>query len=92
MMCGLSWGSSEKPTLAWFNDKLVNVIVQAGLKKQAELGGRALALDSYDPEKLQILKLLLTTPGNGAPVCCFRPISRPTAKARLISAFRASHA
>ena len=91
-LCGLSWGTLRSRHLQWFNDKLVNVIVQAGLKKQPELAGVPLALDlTADPEKLQILKLFLTTPGNGAPVCCSARYPA-RAQGRVDLGIRASHA
>jgi tripartite-type tricarboxylate transporter receptor subunit TctC len=91
-LCGLSWGTLRSRHLQWFNDKLVNVIVQAGLKKQPELAGVPLALDlTTDPEKLQILKLLLTTQEMARPFAA-PPDIPPDRKSALISAFeRATH-
>ena len=91
-LCGLSWSTLKSRHLQWFNDKLVNVIVQAGLKKQPELAGVPLALDlTADPEKLQILKLLLTTQEMARPFAAPRDIP-PDRKSALISAFeRATH-
>ena len=91
-LCGLSWGTLRSRHLQWFNDKLVNVIVQAGLKKQPELAGVPLALDlTADPEKLQILKLFLTTQEMARPFAA-PPDIPPDRKGALISAFeRATH-
>jgi len=91
-LCGLSWSTLKSRHLQWFNDKLVNVIVQAGLKKQPELAGVPLALDlTTDPEKLQILKLLLTTQEMARPFAA-PPDIPPDRKSALISAFeRATH-
>ena len=91
-LCGLSWSTLKSRHLQWFNDKLVNVIVQAGLKKQPELAGVPLALDlTADPEKLQILKLLLTTQEMARPFAA-PPDIPPDRKSALISAFeRATH-
>jgi tripartite-type tricarboxylate transporter receptor subunit TctC len=91
-LCGLSWSTLKSRHLQWFNDKLVNVIVQAGLKKQPELAGVPLALDlTTDPEKLQILKLFLTTQEMARPFAA-PPDIPPERKGALISAFeRATH-
>lgn len=91
-LCGLSWSTLKSQHLQWFNDKLVNVIVQAGLKKQPELAGVPLALDlTNDPEKLQVLKLFLTTQEMARPFAA-PPDIPPDRKSALISAFeRATH-
>jgi tripartite-type tricarboxylate transporter receptor subunit TctC len=91
-LCGLSWGTLRSRHLQWFNDKLVNVIVQAGLKKQPELAGVPVALDlTTDPEKLQILKLFLATQEMARPFAA-PPDIPPDRKGALISAFeRATH-
>ena len=91
-LCGLSWGTLRSRHLQWFNDKLVNVIVQAGLKKQPELAGVPLALDlTTAPEKLQILKLFLATQEMARPFAA-PPDIPPERKGALISAFeRATH-
>jgi tripartite-type tricarboxylate transporter receptor subunit TctC len=86
-LCGLSWSTLKSRHLQWFNDRLVNVIIQAGLKKQPELAGVPLALDlTADPEKLQILKLFLTTQEMARPFAA-PPDIPPDRKSALISAF-----
>ena len=91
-LCGMSWGTLRSRHLQWLNDKLVNVIVQAGLKKQPELAGVPPGAGSHyrsgeasDPE------VVLDDAGNGAPVCCS---ARYPARAqrRVDLGIRASHA
>ncbi len=61
-LCGLSWSTLKARHLHWMNEKKINIIVQAALKKQPELANVPLAIElTRDPEKLQILKLLLTS-------------------------------
>ncbi|HEY7246051.1 MAG TPA: hypothetical protein VH678_19440 [Xanthobacteraceae bacterium] len=87
-LCGLSWGTLKSRHLQWFKDKLVNVIVQAGLKRQPELAGVPLALDlTSDPEKLAILKLFLTTQEMARPFAA-PPDIPPDRRSALISAFQ----
>ena len=44
------------------NDKKINIVIQAALKKQPELADVPLAIDlTKDHEKLQILKLFLAS-------------------------------
>src|SRR5271166_2550129 len=57
-LCGLSWSTLKSRHMQWFNDKKINVIIQAALKKQPELADVPLALDlTKDPEQIAILKL-----------------------------------
>jgi tripartite-type tricarboxylate transporter receptor subunit TctC len=86
-LCGLSWSTLKSRHLAWFNDKMINVIIQAALKKQPELAEVPLALDlTKDPEQIAILKLFLTSQEMARPFAAPPdiPLDR---KAALISAF-----
>jgi tripartite-type tricarboxylate transporter receptor subunit TctC len=86
-LCGLSWSTLKSLHPQWLNDKMINVIIQAALKKQPELAAVPLALDlTNDPEQLQILKLILTSQEMARPFAAPPdiPLER---KAALISAF-----
>ena len=61
-LCGLSWSTLISRHRPWLDDKKINIIIQAALKKQPELAGVPLALDlASDPEQMQMLKLFLTS-------------------------------
>ena len=89
-LCGLSWSTIKTRHAKWLTDKSVNILVQSALKKVPELGGVPLVVDlTKDPEKLQILKLIL------APQEMARPFAAPPGipddrKAALIAAFDAT--
>jgi len=60
--CGLSWSTLKSVHPDWLNNKSVNVIVQAGLRKTAELPSVPLALDlAGTQEQQQIVKLLMVS-------------------------------
>ncbi|HLH95835.1 MAG TPA: hypothetical protein VKW08_12045 [Xanthobacteraceae bacterium] len=60
--CGLSWSTLKSVHPDWLNNKSINIIVQAGLKKAAELPAVPLALDlTGSREQLQIVRLLLVS-------------------------------
>src|SRR5260370_13997011 len=44
-LCGLSWSTLNSRHRRWFDEKMINVIIQAALKKQPELAEVPLALD-----------------------------------------------
>jgi tripartite-type tricarboxylate transporter receptor subunit TctC len=86
-LCGLSWSTLKSRHLQWLNDKKINVIIQAALKKQPELAEVPLALDlTKDPQQIQILKLFLTSQEMARPFAAPPdiPLDR---KAALIAAF-----
>ncbi len=86
-LCGLSWSTLKSRHPQWLNQKRVNILVQAGLKKQPELAGVPLALDlTNDPEKLAILKLFLSTQEMARPFAA-PPDIPPERRSALISAF-----
>jgi tripartite-type tricarboxylate transporter receptor subunit TctC len=89
-LCGLSWSTLKARHLQWMNDKKINIIIQAALKKQPELANVPLASDlTQDPEKLQILKLFLASQETARPFAA--PPDLPAdRKAALIAAFEAT--
>jgi tripartite-type tricarboxylate transporter receptor subunit TctC len=86
-LCGLSWSTIKTRHAKWLADKSVNVIVQSALKKVPELGPVPLVMDlTKDPEKLQILKLILAAQQMARPFAAPPgiPVDR---KAALTKAF-----
>jgi tripartite-type tricarboxylate transporter receptor subunit TctC len=86
-LCGMSWSTLKARHLQWMNEKKINILVQAALKKQPELANIPLAIElTKDPEKLQILKLLLASQEMARPFAAppGLPEDRKTA---LIAAF-----
>src|SRR5437660_23036 len=58
-ICGLSWSTMKASRPHWIQDKLLNVIVQMGLQKLAELPDVPSALELVtDPESRQVLELI----------------------------------
>jgi hypothetical protein len=67
-ICGLSWGTIKVAHPDWMSTKHVNLLLQAGLKKDAELPDVPLASDLIDePEKKQMLQLHFAPQGMGRP-------------------------
>jgi tripartite-type tricarboxylate transporter receptor subunit TctC len=67
-ICGLSWSTMKASRPHWIKDKLLNVIVQMGLEKLAELPDVPSALDLVsDPESRQVLELILIRQEAGRP-------------------------
>jgi tripartite-type tricarboxylate transporter receptor subunit TctC len=86
-LCGLSWGTLMTRHRQWFDDKKINLIIQAALRKQPELPDVPLALDLVkDQEQMQILKLFLTSQEMARPFAA-PPGTPPDRKAALIAAF-----
>src|SRR5882672_9132133 len=68
-ICGLSWSTMKASRPHWIRDKLLNIIVQMGLEKLAELPTVPAALDLVaDPVKKQVLTLILIRQEPGRPV------------------------
>jgi tripartite-type tricarboxylate transporter receptor subunit TctC len=60
--CGLSWSTLKSRHPDWLNNKLINIIVQAGLKKEPELPDIPFAIDlARTQEQRQIVKLVLVS-------------------------------
>jgi len=67
-VCGLSWSTIKVSRPHWIRDKLLNIIVQMGLTKLAELPDVASALDLVtDPESKAVLELILIRQEAGRP-------------------------
>jgi len=67
-ICGLSWSTMKASRPHWIRDRLLNVIVQMGLTKLAEFPDVPSALDLVgDPEKRQVLELILIRQEAGRP-------------------------
>jgi len=89
-LCGLSWSTMKARHLQWMNEKRLNIIIQAALRKQPELADVPLASElTQDREKLQILKLFLASQETARPFA--GPPGLPAdRKAALIRAFDAT--
>jgi tripartite-type tricarboxylate transporter receptor subunit TctC len=86
-LCGLSWNTLKTRHLQLLHEKKINVVIQAGLKKQPELADVPLALDlTKDLEQIQILRLFLTTQEMARPFAA-PPDIPAERKAALISGF-----
>ena len=58
--CGLSWSTVKSRHMAWYKNKTMNVLVQAALKKEADIPEVPLALDlATTEEQRQVLKVFL---------------------------------
>src|SRR5207247_10600548 len=89
-LCGMSWSTLKARHLQWMNEKKINIIVQAALKRQPELANVPLASElTQDREKLQILKLFLASQETARPFAA--PPDLPAdRKAVLLAAFAAT--
>ena len=59
-LCGLSWSTLKARYPHWLKDRKANILVQAGIKKEAELPSVPAASDlARTPEQRQILNLVL---------------------------------
>jgi tripartite-type tricarboxylate transporter receptor subunit TctC len=86
-LCGLSWSTLKSRHMQFFNDKKINVIIQAALKKQPELANVPLASElTKDPERLQILRFLLASQEMARPFAA-PPDIPADRRSALISAF-----
>jgi len=67
-ICGLSWSTMKASRPHWIKDRLLNIIVQMGLEKLAELPDVPSALELVgDPESRQVLELILIRQEAGRP-------------------------
>jgi tripartite-type tricarboxylate transporter receptor subunit TctC len=67
-ICGLSWSTMKASRPHWIRDRLLNVIVQMGLQKLADLPQVPSALELVtDPESRQVLELILIRQDPGRP-------------------------
>jgi tripartite-type tricarboxylate transporter receptor subunit TctC len=68
-ICGLSWSTMKASRPHWIKDKLLNVIVQLGMGKLADLPDVPAALDLVkDPHKKRVLSLILMRQETGRPL------------------------
>jgi tripartite-type tricarboxylate transporter receptor subunit TctC len=89
-ICGLSWSTMKASRPHWIRDKLLNIIVQMGLEKLAELPDVPSALELVsDPENKQVLELILIRQEAGRPFAA-PPGVPPDRLAALRSAFDAT--
>jgi tripartite-type tricarboxylate transporter receptor subunit TctC len=89
-LCGMSWSTLKSRHLQWMNEKKINIIIQAALKKQPELPDVPLAIElTKDAEKLQILKLFLTSQEMARPFAA-PPGIPDDRKTALIASFEAT--
>jgi tripartite-type tricarboxylate transporter receptor subunit TctC len=67
-LCGYSWSTIRSKHQPWLQAKTINILVQAGLKKDAEIADVPLVLDmAKTEEQRQILKLILTSQETARP-------------------------
>jgi tripartite-type tricarboxylate transporter receptor subunit TctC len=86
-ICGLSWGTIKIAHAARIKDGSINLLVQAGLTKEADLPNIPLVTDLIDdPEKKQVLYLHVAPQGMGRPFAA-PPDIPADRKAALIKAF-----
>ena len=86
-LCGLSWSTVKTRHQHWFKDRLINVLVQAALKKEPDLADVPLAIDmARTDEQRQILKLFMTSQEMARPFAAPPGIPNDR-KAALIAAF-----
>jgi len=89
-LCGISWSTIKTRHPEWLPSHLVNIIVQAALKKEPEIATVPLATDlAKIPEQLQIIKLLLVSQAMARPFAA-PPDIPADRKAALIAAFDAT--
>jgi len=61
-LCGYSWSTIKSKNQPWLAEKKINIIVQAALRKEADIAQVPLALDlAKTEEQRQILKVILTS-------------------------------
>jgi tripartite-type tricarboxylate transporter receptor subunit TctC len=89
-LCGLSWSTITARYEQALRDKRINILVQAALRKQPELGDVPLATElTQDREKQQILKVFLAMQEPARPFTA-PPDIPADRKAALLAAFDAT--
>jgi tripartite-type tricarboxylate transporter receptor subunit TctC len=89
-ICGLSWSTMKASRPRWISEHLLNVIVQMGLTKLAELPDVPSALDLVsDPQSKQVMELILMRQEAGRPFAA-PPDTPPDRVAALRQAFDAT--
>jgi tripartite-type tricarboxylate transporter receptor subunit TctC len=86
-LCGLSWSTLKGRYPHWLKERKANILVQAGIKKEAELPNVPTATElAQTPDQAQILKLMLVAQAMARPFAA--PPGIPAdRKAALIAAF-----
>ena len=85
-ICGLAWQTYKNVSSDWIENKKINVIVQMGLTKLAELGDVPLAVDMLkDPIDKQVLELIVLPQEFGRPF-----IAPPGVPADRMAVYRAA--
>jgi tripartite-type tricarboxylate transporter receptor subunit TctC len=89
-LCGLSWSTLKGRYPHWLKEKKVNLLVQAGIRKQPELPDVPAASElAKTPDQTQILKLLLIGQAMARPFAA-PPEIPADRKAALSEAFEAT--
>lgn len=89
-ICGLSWSTMKASRPRWISEHRLNVIVQLGLAKLAELPNVPSALDLVsDPQNKQVMELILMRQEAGRPFAA-PPGTPPDRVAALRQAFDAT--
>src|SRR5215468_7436191 len=89
-LCGYSWSTIKSKHQPWLKEKKINILVQAALRKDAEIADVPLALDLAKTEQQrQILKLIVTSQETARPFAA-PPGVPPDRAAALRAAFDAT--
>src|SRR5262249_30728005 len=87
-LCGLSWSTLKGRYPHWLKEKKINILVQAGIRRQPELPDVPAAIDlAQTPDQTHILKLLLIGQAMARPFAA-PPDIPADRKAALIEAFQ----
>ena len=89
-VCGIDWTTLKAQRQHWIKEKQINVLVQTAFRKDPDLPDVPLIMDlTKDPEKLQILKLFVSSHEFARPFAAPPGIPADRAAA-LIAAFEAT--
>ena len=88
-LCGLSWSTIKTRHAQSLRDKKINVLVQASFRRAPGLDAPLVMELTKDPEKLQILKLILAAQEMARPFAA-PPDIPADRKAALVAAFDAT--
>jgi tripartite-type tricarboxylate transporter receptor subunit TctC len=84
-LCGLSWSTIKTRHAQWLKEKKINLLIQASFKKDPDIGNVPLVMEqTKDPEKLQILKLMLAAQEMARPFAA--PPGIPSDRAAALAA------
>jgi tripartite-type tricarboxylate transporter receptor subunit TctC len=89
-ICGIDWTTLKAQRQHWIKDKQINVIVQTAFRKDPDLPDVPLIMDlTKDPEKLQILKMYVSSHEFARPFAAPPDVPADRAAA-LVAAFDAT--